>query len=220
MRRGLKHLAGVGIVALSVANFGFSPIAASAQGSVQIQGTIQTVDCGTNALVLNALDGPHVFPMASDGTVTINSVQASFCALAQYVGSRATVSIEAVDSRIVAGHVDVSTSATPVVPANPATPAVPPPAYNPNNESYPYPSYGYYPYYPHYGYYPYYPYYGYSPYYPYYPYGLFFGVGIGVGIRIAGYPYYPFYPRYGFYPHGGYYPHGVFFTPSYYYRWR
>jgi hypothetical protein len=157
------------------------PGVGQAQNWIQIQGTIQAVDCQTNALVLNARDGMHAFPMTPDATVSINSAPASFCTLRQYVGSNATVTVAANGNQLVAGGVNVFVATAPAVPA----PVAPPPV----------PGYGYYgPYYPYYGgpycYGPYYygaPYYGgpycYGPYSGYYPYyGPSFGFGIGIGI--------------------------------------
>jgi hypothetical protein len=168
MRKSAATGLGILLVILGVAGV------ANAQNWIQIQGRLQAVDCRTNAVVLNAPDGTHVFPMASNAAVFINSVPASFCTLRQYVGGSATVSVAPTGNQLVAGRVDVFTAAAPPVP--------PPPA----------PSYGYYgPYYG--GPYCYSPYYGgpyyaspycsgpYAGYYPYYGPAFGFGIGIVIG---------------------------------------
>jgi hypothetical protein len=122
-----------------------------AQNVIAIQGTIQAADCQANTLALKAADGSsRVFSAASSTAVFVNSAAASFCTLPQYVGSGATVWITASGDQLLAGRVDVSVAAAPVIPES-------------------VPSYGYGPYNgPYYG-----PYYG--PYF--YP---FFDVGIDV----------------------------------------
>ncbi|HLW60807.1 MAG TPA: hypothetical protein VKV57_12905 [bacterium] len=90
-----------------------------AQGVTTVQGTIQAVDCQTNALVLNAPDGTHVFPSGPYTTAFVNSTPVNFCALQQYAGSSATVSIIPNGSQWLAERVDVYVAAAPA-PAYPA----------------------------------------------------------------------------------------------------
>jgi hypothetical protein len=165
MRTNVATGLGILLVILGVAGV------AQAQNWIQVQGRLQAVDCQTNAVVLNAPDGTHVFPIASNAPVFINSAPASFCTLRQYVGGSATVSVAATGNQLVAGRVDVFTTAAPV-----------PPAPTPANGNYG-PYYG--------GPYCYNPYYGgpynggpycYGPYSGYYPYyGPSFGFGIVIG---------------------------------------
>ena len=181
MRKSAATGLGILLVILGVAGI------AQAQNWIQVQGRLQAVDCQTNAVVLNAPDGTHVFPMVANAPVFINSAPASFCTLRQYVGGNATVSVTATGNQLVAGRVDVFTAAAPV----PSAPAPGNGYYGPYNGG---PYYGG-PYYggPYYGgpycYNPYYggPYYGgsycYGPYSGYYPYyGPSFGLGIGIVI--------------------------------------
>jgi hypothetical protein len=156
-----------------------------------------------DAVVLNAPDGTHVFPMVANAPVFINSAPASFCTLRQYVGGNATVSVTATGNQLVAGRVDVFTAAAPV-------PSAPTPGNGYYGPYYGGPYYGG-PYYggsyyggsyyggsyyggPYYGrpycYNPYYggQYYGgpycsgpYSGYYPYYGPSFGFGIGIVIG---------------------------------------
>ena len=127
MRTSVTTALGILAVILSVSGI------AQAQSWIQVQGTIQAVDCQTNILVLNARDGTHAFPMAGNASVFINSTPAGFCTLGQYIGSYATVSVTAMGSQLVAGRVDVSVA---------AAPPPPPPAYYPYYSYYPYPYYG------------------------------------------------------------------------------
>jgi hypothetical protein len=171
-----------------------APTAAQAQNAIPMQGTIQAVDCQKGAIVLNAQDGTHILPVASNVRTSVQSAAVSFCALRQYVGSGAVVYVAAVGNQLMAVRVDVLASApAPVAPPPPAAAPVPAPDYGYSGPYYPYyggpycsgPYYGG-PYYgPPYcygayaGYYPYYPYYyGYGPYY----YGPAFGIGIGIGV--------------------------------------
>jgi hypothetical protein len=176
MRKSAATGLGILLVILGVAGI------AEAQNWIQVQGRLQAIDCQTNAVVLNAPDGTHVFPMVANAPVFINSAPASFCTLRQYVGGSATVSVTATGNQMVAGRVDVSTTAAPVPPA-------PAPGYGYNGPYYGGPYYGA----PYYGapycYHPYYggPYYGgpycYGPYAGYNPYyGPSFGFGIGIVI--------------------------------------
>ena len=189
----MKQIAAAGLGVLVVI-LGMAGLA-QAQGEIRVQGTIQAVDCQTNAVVLSAPDGTHVFPMAPEAAVFVDSSPASFCALQHYIGSMATVSVTAVGSQLAAGRVDVHTATAPSAPQQPYHPNGNSPQPYPNDNypppyPYAYPPYPYYGY-PYYGYpyypYPYYgyPYYGYYPYYPYYPYGAFFGFGFAVGLAVS-----------------------------------
>lgn len=113
-----------------------------------IQGTIQAADCQANTLTLKATDGSaRVVSTVANTAVFVDSAAASLCTLPQYVGSDATVWVKANGDQLLAGRVDVSVAAAPVIPES-------------------VPGYGDGPYYrPHYG-----PYYGpyYAPYGPYY----------------------------------------------------
>lgn len=94
-----------------------------AQGVTTVQGTIQTVDCQTNALVVKASDGTHVVPAGPNTAVYVNSAPVSFCTLQQYVGSNVIVSLAPNGTQLVVQRVDVSTAAAPAPAPTPA-PAV------------------------------------------------------------------------------------------------
>jgi hypothetical protein len=94
-----------------------------AQGVTIVQGTIQAVDCQTNALVVKASDGTHVFPAGPYTAVYVNSAPVGFCTLQQYVGSNATVSLAPSGNQLVVQRVDVSIASAPTPAPTPA-PAV------------------------------------------------------------------------------------------------
>jgi hypothetical protein len=137
-----KHV--VMVVGMIVASL-MVPGITQAQNVIAIQGIIQAADCQANTLTLKTADGSaRVLSTASSTAVFVNSAAAGLCMLPQYVGSDATVWITASGNQLLAGRVDVSVAAAPLVPES-------------------VPSYGVGPYYgPNYG-----PYYG-PYYYPYY----------------------------------------------------
>jgi hypothetical protein len=127
----------------------------AAQSVIQVQGTIQSVNCQTSTLFLRGPNGVvNTLPGTAYTAVFVNGVPVPFCALQQYVGGYAVATVTATANQLVAGRIDVVLAAAPA----------PAPYY------YPYP-YGYYPY----GYYPW-GYYG-----P--PVGIGIGIVIGPGGR-------------------------------------
>ena len=84
-----------------------------AQGVTTIQGTIQAVDCQTNALVVKAADGSHVFPAGTHTAVYVNSAPVSLCTLQQYIGQNAIVSLAPYGSQWTVERVDVNVNASP-----------------------------------------------------------------------------------------------------------
>ncbi len=113
MRKSVATVLGMLVGILSVSGI------AQAQNWIQVQGRIQAIDCGANTLVLSAGDGTHVFPMAPNALVSINSAPAGFCTLGQYIGSYATVSVTAIGSQMVVGRVDVLLAVAPPPPPPP-----------------------------------------------------------------------------------------------------
>jgi hypothetical protein len=92
-----------------------------AQSASTIQGTIQAVDCQTRALVMDAADGTHVLPADPYTTAFVDSTAVSFCALHQYLGDNATVTVASSAGQLVAERVDVETAATPTPAPAPAS---------------------------------------------------------------------------------------------------
>lgn len=121
MRQITTAVVGALLIALGVSG------TALAQNVVQIQGTIQSVDCRTNTLVLASGGVVNVVPVTPYTAVFVNAVPVVFCALQQYVGGYAVASVTPVGNQWVAGRIDVAVAMAP-----------PPPPYY-----YPYP-YGYY----------------------------------------------------------------------------
>jgi len=144
---------------------GLSAIA-QAQSSVQVQGTIQIVDCKAQTIVLSSPGTSNTVVAAPYTAVLVNSTSVPFCSLQQYIGASATAWLVASGNEFIATRIDVHVAAAPV-------PAAPAPAYSP----YPYNGYS-----PYNGYYPY--------YYPYY--GPVFGVGVVVAPIVVA----PVFPRF------------------------
>jgi uncharacterized membrane protein YgcG len=144
--------------------------AVQAQSVLQVDGTVQGVDCAGNTLTLAAADGTHTFLASAATSVHVDSTASSVCALSQYIGSHAHVWLTASENQLLAGRVDVMSA--PQVSGGVAINVVPGPYY-------PEPCYG-----PAYG--PYGPYPDCGPYYdPYAPFG--FGIDIGPGYYGPGY---------------------------------
>jgi hypothetical protein len=61
-----------------------------AQSSVQVQGTIQAVDCQSQTIVLNDASGSNTVAATGSTAVVVNSTSVPFCTLQQYVGASAT----------------------------------------------------------------------------------------------------------------------------------
>lgn len=116
-RAGAVAFAVLGLV-LGVAGMG------SAQNWVQVRGVLQAFDCQTNSLVLRAPDGIHVFPLAANAAVYINSAPDAPCALRQFAGAYAVASVGAYGNQFFAGRIDVYATA--------------PPGYYPGPAAYPY----------------------------------------------------------------------------------
>ena len=118
MRKFVAMTLGILVATLTMSGIG------QAQGVTTIRGTIQAVDCQTNALVLRAPDGTHVFPAGPSTVVFVNSTPVSLCALQQYIGSSATVSVAPYANQWVAERVDVyvATTTAPTYPAPASAP--------------------------------------------------------------------------------------------------
>jgi hypothetical protein len=121
----------------------------SAQGPLELQGTIQVVNCRAQAVTLGGPGTVNTLTVGPYTAVLINSASVPMCALRRYIGVPATAWLIASGNQFTVTRIDVAVGA--------ASP--PPPAY-----------YSYYgPYYPYYG-----PYY-YGP--PWFGIGIVFGPG-------------------------------------------
>lgn len=114
---------------------------AQAQSSLQIQGTVQAVDCTAQTINLSSPGTSNTVAAAPHTAVLVNSTSVPLCSLQQYLGAPATVWLIATGNKFVATRIDVHVAAAPV-------PAVPAPTYSSFNGYAP--SVGYYPYYPYY----------------------------------------------------------------------
>lgn len=99
-----------------------------AQSSIQLQGTIQAVDCGAQTVVLAAPGTSNTIAAASYTAVLVNSTSVPFCALTQFVGAPASAWLVASGSEFVATRIDVvgQVAVAPVYPVAPVTTVVEP----------------------------------------------------------------------------------------------
>jgi hypothetical protein len=78
-----------------------------AQTAVQVQGTIQAVDCQSGTLVIQTPTGTTTVAATDSTPVLLNSTSLPFCALQEYVGAPVSVWIGASDNELVATRIDV-----------------------------------------------------------------------------------------------------------------
>jgi hypothetical protein len=108
MRRVMAVVLGLLLIALA------TPSVALAQSTVQVQGTIQSVDCGTHTLFLRGAPGVvNTIPGNSYTAVFVNGAPVPFCTLQQYVGGYAVATVTAAGNELVAGRIDVLLAAAP-----------------------------------------------------------------------------------------------------------
>ena len=106
MRKAMAFLLGMLLPVFGLAHLGL------AQSAVQLQGTIQSVDCQSQTVVLTGSSGSH--PIAATGAtaVLVNSASVPFCALQQYVGAPATAWVIPDGNEIQVTRIDVAGPAT------------------------------------------------------------------------------------------------------------
>ena len=115
MRRAIAVLVGVLLPFLGVAGVG------QAQSAIQIQGTIQSVDCQSGTVVLSGPTGSNTIAASDYTTVLVNSTSVPFCTLQQYVGAPATAWLVAGGNEFEVTRIDV---VGPVAVAYPPAPVV------------------------------------------------------------------------------------------------
>ena len=115
MRKAIGVLVGVLLPFLGVAGVG------QAQSAIQVQGTIQSVDCQSGTVVLSSPPGSNTMAAADYTTVLVNSASVPFCTLQQYVGAPATAWLVASGNEFEVTRIDVVGS---VAVANPPAPVV------------------------------------------------------------------------------------------------
>ena len=64
---------------------------ASAQSAMNIQGTIDTVNCQDATMVVDTPNGPQTFPASDNAFTNVGAANLPFCSLEGYVGAPATV---------------------------------------------------------------------------------------------------------------------------------
>jgi hypothetical protein len=101
MRRATALLLGVLLPLLGLSEIG------QAQSSVQVQGTIQAVDCQAQTLVLSGPGTTNTIATASYTAILVNSTSIPFCDLTQYLGAPATAWLLASGNEFIATRVDV-----------------------------------------------------------------------------------------------------------------
>src|SRR5216683_6030089 len=85
MRQAVALLLGMLLPLLGLSGIG------NAQSTIQLQGTIQAVDCQSQTVLVNTAGGTNVVPVSPYAPVSVNSTSIPFCALQQYIGTPATV---------------------------------------------------------------------------------------------------------------------------------
>ncbi|HET8998211.1 MAG TPA: hypothetical protein VFP86_01045 [bacterium] len=110
MRQATALLLGVLLPLLGLSGIG------NAQSAVQLQGTIQAVDCQAQTIVVSGPGGTNTVPVAPNTPVLVNSTSVPFCALQQYIGAPASVWLAAYGNEFVATRIDVVGEAAVVPP--------------------------------------------------------------------------------------------------------
>jgi hypothetical protein len=111
MRKAIALLVGTLLPLL-----GFSEIG-QAQSSVQVEGTIEAVDCQAQTLVLSTPGTSNTVAVAPYTAVLVNSTSVPFCSLQQYLGAEATAWLLANGNEFVATRIDVVAGVAAVPPA-------------------------------------------------------------------------------------------------------
>lgn len=81
---------------------------AQTQAPLQIQGTIQAVDCQSGAVSLATSSGTLTAQATNDTTASVNGSAVSFCSLQSYTGDQATATLYPSNSEFVLSQVAVS----------------------------------------------------------------------------------------------------------------
>ncbi len=101
MRKAAALLLGTLLPFLGLSGIG------QAQSFVQIQGTIQAVDCQDQTVVLSGPSASNRVDVGPYTAVLVNSTRVPFCSLQQYLGASATAWLLASGSEFLATRIDV-----------------------------------------------------------------------------------------------------------------
>jgi hypothetical protein len=122
MRNAMAFLLGMLLPILGLADLGL------AQSAVQLQGTIESVDCQSQTVVLTGSSGSNTVAATAATAVLVNSASVPFCALQQYVGAPAAAWVIPDGNEIQVTRIDVAGPATEApAPAPAATASSPSP---------------------------------------------------------------------------------------------
>ena len=102
MRKVLAVVLGVLLPLLGFAGAG------QAQSAIQVQGTIQAVDCAAGTVVLSAPIGSNTISAADYTAVLVNSTSVPFCSLQEYIGAPATAWLIANGDQFSVTQIDVT----------------------------------------------------------------------------------------------------------------
>jgi hypothetical protein len=102
MRKAVALVLGVLVPLLALAGVG------NAQPGVQVQGTIQAVDCQAQTLVVATANSTNTIAVAPYTAVLVDSRAVSLCDLQQYIGSPVAVWLVASGNELVATRIDTA----------------------------------------------------------------------------------------------------------------
>ncbi len=98
-----------------------------AQSTIEVQGTIQAVDCDAQTITVDNGGSVNTIAVTPGTAISIDSANVPLCALQQYIGAPITVWLAANGNDFVAAQIEVSGAAY-----GPASPPPPAPAYEPS----------------------------------------------------------------------------------------
>ncbi len=100
-----------------------SGIASAQSSAVNVQGTIDAVDCQAQTMVIDTSNGQQTFATSDNAFTNVDSANLPFCSLEGYVGAPATVWLASENSQLVVTEVNVT---GPVATTQPAAEGVSP----------------------------------------------------------------------------------------------
>jgi hypothetical protein len=98
-----------------------------AQSTIEVQGTIQAVDCDAQTITVNNGGSVNTIAVTPGTAISIDSANVPLCSLQQYIGAPITVWLAANGNDFAAVQIEVSGAAY-----GPASPPPPAPAYGPS----------------------------------------------------------------------------------------
>ena len=111
------------VLCVALPLLGMSGIASAQSSAVNIQGTIDAVDCQAQTMVIDTENGQQTFATSDNAFTNVDSANLPFCSLEGYIGAPATVWLAPENSQLVVTEVNVT---GPVPTAPPAAAGVSP----------------------------------------------------------------------------------------------